>query len=300
MNKTIKINNHEIKLTNLDKVIWPEDGYTKADLIQYYHDVSPYLLPHLRGRPFVMSRYPNGINEEFFYQKDCPDYAPEWMETFPIYTENKGKDVHYIVCNNVETLLWLANQACIEMHPWLAKTEDIKCPDIAVFDLDPMPPLDFKATLEIAPLVREALKEFGIKGYPKTSGSTGVHVYVPLKPEHTYQEVKEFVHYVCSFIHQVYPQKTTMERLIENRTGKIYLDYLQNTSGKTMACQYSLRPHKGAPVSTPLTWDEVEKGQIRPEDFNIKTALKRFRERGDLYQEMLTNRQSLKKVLALV
>lgn len=300
MDKNVRINNHEVKLTNLDKVIWPDDGYTKADLIKYYIDISPYLLPHLQNRPFVMSRYPNGIKEEFFYQKDCPEYAPSWIQTHPIYTETKAKDVQYIICNNVETLAWLANQACIEMHPWLAKTDNLKCPDIAVFDLDPMPPLDFNDALEIAPLVKEALNEFGLKGFPKTSGATGVHVYVPLEPVYTYQEVKEFVHYICRLINQVYPQKTTMERLIENRTGKVYLDYLQNTSGKTMACQYSLRPHQGAPVSTPLTWEEVENGKINPGDFNIKTIRERVKDTGDLLKELLHQRQTLDRVLKLV
>lgn len=300
MKKNVKISNHEVKLTNLDKVLWPEDGFTKGDLINYYIDISPFLLPHLANRPFVMSRYPNGIEKEYFYQKDCPDYAPDWIQTFPIYTENKDKDVYYIICNNLETLVWLANQACIEMHPWLAKINNINCPNIAVFDLDPMPPLGFHDALEIAPFVKQALKEFGLEGYPKISGSTGVHVYVPLKQVYTYQQIKEFVHYICRFINKVYPQKTTMERLIENRTGKIYLDYLQNTSGKTMACHYSVRPHKGAPVSTPLTWDEVEKGNVSPEKFNIKTVLERVKETGDLYKELLSKAQSLDKVMELV
>lgn len=300
MNKIVKINNHDVKLTNLDKILWPEEGFTKADLIKYYLGISPYLLPHLAGRPFVMSRYPNGITAEYFYQKDCPDYAPEWLETYPIYNESKDKNIYYVICHNLETLAWLANQACIEMHPWLAKTNNLQNPDLAVFDLDPMPPLGFQDALEIAPLVKEALHEFGLQGYPKTSGATGMHIFVPLEPVYAYREVRDFVHYICRLINKVYPQKTTLERLIENRTGKVYLDYLQNSSGKTMACQYSLRPQPGAPVSTPLTWEEVKDKSWQPADFNIKTILERVKNYGDLYSELLSNRQSLDQVLKLV
>lgn len=292
-----EINGKEVKLTNLDKVFWPE-GITKAQLVKYYAEIGPVLLPHLKNRPFVMVRYPDGIEGEFFYQKERPDYTPQWVRSHRIIhsTENKN----YIVCDDLETLVWLANQGCIEMHPWLAQIEDVDRPDLAVFDLDPAPPADFKDTLEICLLIREALKQFGLKGYPKTSGATGMHVYLPIKPELTYPQVRDCIQYICSIIHQVHPGKTTLERVIEKRTGKIYLDYLQNGKARTMACHYSLRPHPGAPVSTPLLWEEIEKGKVDPANFNIRTIFRRVEEYGDLFAEVLTSKQSLKAVWELV
>ena len=298
--KEVVIDGKKVRLTNLNKPMWPGDGITKAGLIRYYADMAPILLPYLKDRLFIMSRYPDGINGEMFYQKDCPGYAPEWINIFPVESPEVGKTVHYIVCNDLPTLLWLANQACIELHIWLAKIPRINYPDIAVFDLDPFPPAGFSDTLEVALLVKEALAQFGLTGYPKTSGATGLHIFVPIKPEYTYQEVRDAVEFVCRRIHAVFPQKTTMERLIADRTGKVYLDYLQNTRGKTMTFQYSLRPVPGAPVSTPLTWDEVRKGQINPADFRIDNIMTRLAEVGDLYTEFLNPAQSLRKLIEVI
>ncbi|HHV59365.1 MAG TPA: DNA polymerase domain-containing protein [Clostridiaceae bacterium] len=299
MDKTVKVNGKELLLTNMDKVLWPQDNYTKGDLVLYYYEISEYLLPHLKDRLFVMNRYPDGIEGESFYQKDCPEYAPEWIKTYPVYSEKKDRNIDYIVCNDVETLVWLVNQGCIEMHPWLSRTAHIEHPDIAVFDLDPMPPLGFDSVISVALLVKEALGEFGLKGYPKTSGSTGMHIYVPIEPKHTFSEVKEFVQFICRMINRVYPDRTTMERLIENREGKVYLDYLQNSGGKTMACQYSVRPHPGAPVSAPLTWDEVQGGKLDPGTFNIKTIKERVEDLGDLFEEVIAKKQDLNKFFAV-
>lgn len=299
MNQIVKIEGKQLKLTNLDKLIWPE-GLTKADLIKYYADMADIILPHLRNRLFVMSRYPDGIEGEMFYQKDCPSYAPEWLNIYPVESPDVGKVINYIVCNDLPTLLWLANQACIELHIWLAKIPQINYPDIVVFDLDPCPPAAFEDTLQVALLVRESLKHFGLQGYPKTSGATGMHIFVPVIPELTYQEVRETVEFVCRQIHKVYPEKTTMERLVADRRGKVYLDYLQNTKGKTMTFHYSLRPIPGAPVSTPLTWAEVEAGRIRPGDFNIYNIKERMKELGDLYTDFLRPKQSLKNIISII
>lgn len=298
--KLVKINDKTVKLTNLDKVLWPKDGYTKADLINYYYEVAPYILPHLKNRLFTMCRFPHGIDGDFFYQKDCPEYADEWVKTFPIPSPNiKDKVTNYILCNNLETLIWIVNQACIETHPSLSIVPEVSMPDIAVFDLDPMPPSTFKDSLKVAVLVKEALNEFGIKGYPKTSGASGLHIYVPIEPKYPYEEVKKFAQYIFKMINKVFPSHTSMERLIKNREGKIYLDYLQNTPGKTMACQYSLRPVDGANVSMPLYWEEVAGENISPSDFNIKNALPRLKETGDLYADLLNKKQSIDKVLEL-
>lgn len=292
------IEGKKVRLTNLDKVFWPE-GYTKADLIKYYVDMAPVLLPYLKDRLFVMSRYPDGINGETFYQKDCPDYAPEWIETVPLQSSDSDKVVNYIVCKDTATMAWLANQACIELHIWLAKKDQLNYPDIAVFDLDPFPPATFTDVMEVAMLVKEALAQFDLKGFPKTSGATGMHIFVPVEPVLTYTEVRDAVEFICRRIHAVYPEKTTMERAISKRSGKVYLDYLQNTRGKTMVFQYSLRPEPGAPVSAPVTWDEVAAQKIRPEDFNIKTIFRRLSEAGDLYGEFHTLRQSLAGIYGL-
>lgn len=294
----VEIEGRKVRLTNLDKVFWPE-GYTKADLIKYYIEMAPLLLPYMKDRLFVMSRYPDGITGETFYQKDCPDYAPDWLETLPLQSPDSDKVVNYIVIKDAATLAWLANQACIELHIWLAKKDRLNYPDIAVFDLDPFPPATFKDVMEVAMLVREALAQFDLKGFPKTSGATGMHIFVPLEPVLTYTEVRDAVEFICRRIHGVYPRKTTLERSVSKRDGKVYLDYLQNTRGKTMVFQYSLRPEPGAPVSTPVTWEEVAARKIKPGDFNIKTISRRLQEVGDLYREFHTLKQSLSGIFGL-
>ena len=300
MDREVIVAGKSLSLTNLEKLMWPGDKINKAGLIKYYADIADILLPHLKDRLFIMSRYPDGIEGEMFYQKDCPGYAPEWVRTFPVKSPDAGKTINYIICNDLNTLLWLANQACIELHIWLAKVPQINYPDIMVFDLDPMPPAGFADTLEVALLVKEALDQFGLYGYPKTSGATGLHVFVPIKPEYTYSEVRDAVEFICRQVHAVFPGKTTMERLVADRGGKVYLDYLQNTRGKTMTFQYSLRPVPGAPVSAPLTWEEVRQGKVRPGDFNSGNIGDRIRQAGDLYGDFLKPGQRLQKLVAMV
>lgn len=293
----VTIEGKNVRLTNLDKLIWPVDGITKAELIEYYAGIGELLLPYLKDRLFIMSRYPDGVNGEGFYQKDCPAYAPEWIKVFPVPSSRGEKTVNYIICNDLATLVWLANQACIELHIWLAKAPRIDYPDIAVFDLDPAPPAGFADTLEIALLVQAALAQFGLQGYPKTSGATGLHVFVPIKPECSYRQVRDGVEFICRQINSVWPEKTTMERLVANRAGKVYLDYLQNTRGRTMTFQYSLRPVAGAQVSTPLTWDEVKEGKIRPADFTLRNIRERLDRVGDLSAGLLGPGQSWRELM---
>ncbi len=298
-NQTVEIDGNEVRLTNLDKLMWPE-GYTKADLIKYYVDMAPYILPYISNRLFIMSRFPNGIDGKMFYQKDAPEYTPDWVETYPVKHEGEDRFVNYIVCNNLATLAWLVNQACIELHIWMAQKERLDYPDIVVFDLDPFPPAGFQDTLEVAMLVKQALNQFGLKGYPKTSGATGLHIFVPVEPEYTYSEVRSGVKVLFEHILATFPEKTTLERLIANRAGKVYLDYGQNTRGHTMTFHYSVRPHPGAPVSTPLTWQEVEKGRVKPSDFTIANIGQRLRQVGDLFQPLLMEKQSLRGLLEVL
>ncbi|MDN5347851.1 MAG: bifunctional non-ous end joining protein LigD [Clostridia bacterium] len=288
----------QLELTNLDKIFWPE-GLTKFDLVKYYVEISPVLLPHLKDRPLVLKRYPDGITGEAFYQKECPAYAPDWVATLPVYHPDSDKTINYVLCNNEETLAWLANQGCIEVHAWLSRAAHLECPDIAVMDLDPAEGATFEDALEIALLVNQALKQFRLNGYPKTSGAAGLHIFIPLSPRWTFQEVAAAMGYLARLIAGAYPQKATTEHLIQKRRGKVYLDYLQNVRGRSMAFPYSLRPLPGAPVSTPLTWEEVAKGKISPRDFNIHTIRARLERYGDLYRGLLEHPNNLEPLLEL-
>lgn len=290
----IMVNGHEVKLTNLDKLLWPE-GLTKAHLVRYYWEIAPYLLPHIYNRPLVLKRYPHGVGGGQFYQKECPDYAPAWLKRYPI--EHTEKVVNYVVCNDVQTLVWLANQGCIEMHSWLARIENVECPDLAVMDLDPAEGVSFVDVLKIALLVKEALAQFNLKSFPKTSGATGLHIFVPIKPEYTWSRVAKAMQYIADLIVQINPARATVERKVIKREGRVYLDYLQNGRGKTMAFQYSLRPLPGAPVSTPLTWGEIESLKIHPGAYSIHNIFSRLKEIGDIYSDLLSLRQSLDDLL---
>lgn len=290
MASVLSVNNRTVTLTNLSKLIWPDQGYTKQDLIRYYIEVSPFLLPHLRNRPLVVQRFPNGIRGEAFYQKNIPEGSPDWIKTCPV-THEEEKITRYVIADNVETLVWLGNQACLELHPWLSSADSLEQPDFAVFDLDPMEKSTFEQVCFVALLTRDLLARLNLKCYPKTSGATGIQLYLPLVPAYSYREVRRFVEAVCRQVNELTPDITTMERAIEKRQGKIYLDYLQNVRGKTIAAPYSPRPLPGAPVSMPLSWEEV--GKIRPEQFTINTAISRLEKTGDRFQAVLAGKQKL-------
>jgi len=296
VDKVVNIGGNELKLTSLDKMIWPE-GLTKAHLIDYYYRMAPYILPYLYNRPIVMKRYPEGIEGEAFYQKECPDFAPAWVMRHPV--KHSNKTVNYVVCNDMQTLLWLINLNTIEMHAWLARIENLESPDLAVMDLDPADGAAFRDTMEVALLVRGVLEQFGLAGFPKTSGAGGLHLFIPIKPVYSWQVVTAAMKFVAETAAGIYPDKATIERKVDKRAGKVYLDYLQNGRGKTMAFQYGLRPLPGAPVSTPLDWREVEKGEIQPQDFNMKTIFPRLQTIGDIYSGVINQRQSLDKLLKI-
>jgi len=283
----------ELSVSNLDKVYWPEDGYTKGDMIDYYVGVAPYILPHLAGRPLNLTRFPDGIHGKGFYQKDIPGTAPAWVRTFPV--RHKGHVVNYCLADHPATLAWLAQWGCVEIHPWLSRVDDLDRPDYAVFDLDPSPPAGFEEAVEIAFVVRRTLEEFGLRAYPKTSGAAGVHLLLPIVRRYTYKEVERFVGRVADLIHRVLPHRTTRERTVAKRRG-VYIDHLQNMKGKTLASVYSLRPHPGAPVSAPVTWDELER--VRPGDFNLRTIPERLARRGDVFAGALTDLQDPEPMMA--
>ena len=285
--------------SHLDKLFWPE-GLTKLDVIKYYLDMSPYLLPLLQDRPFVMKRYPDGIQGEHFYQKEAPSHAPPWVHTWPVYHRGSKKTVNYVLCNDAPTLAWLVHLGCLEIHAWLSRKDTLEYPDFAVVDLDPAEGTPFPQVIEVALLVHKLLKELGLKGYPKTSGSRGMHVFIPIYPRWTFREVTMAVKALAQMAVRSYPRGATLEHNVEKRRGKVYLDYLQNVRGRSMAFPYSLRALPGAPVSAPLSWEEVEAGGFEPLSFNYYNIKKRMATIGDLWSAILEAPQSLDPLLNLL
>ncbi|WP_238492449.1 non-homologous end-joining DNA ligase [Desulfotruncus alcoholivorax] len=297
LSEMVEIDGHVLKLSNLDKVFWPKEQITKAQLIKYYLDMAPVILPVIKNRPLVMKRYPDGIGGSFFYQKECPSYAPKWVETFPV--KHSHKVINYLVCNNTATLIWMANQGCLEIHGWLSRVDNIESPDLAVIDLDPAEGASFNDVLKAALIIREALRAFNIKGFPKTSGSSGLHIFIPLSSGYTFEEITEAVKCLAEIIVNTYPHGVTIERTKSKRTGKVYLDYLQNGRGKTMAFPYSLRPLPGAPVSMPVSWEEVKQMKIAAGGFSLLNASSRVVISEKLTKGLLDEKQNIDELLNL-
>lgn len=291
-----KINGHEIKFTNLDKIFWPKEGYTKRDMLNYYYQVAPYILPYLKDRPQSMNRYPNGINGKSFYQKDITGKAPEWIQQEP-YRTSEGEDKNFLVPANEASLLYMANAGAIEMNPWNSTIHTPGHPDWCLIDLDPSEKTTFDQVIKVAQVTKEVLDELGVTGYPKTSGSTGIHIYIPMGAKYTYDECQLFGKLIAQHVHERTTRFTSIERLVRNRDKKLYIDYLQNRPKATLAAPYSLRPKPGAPVSMPLHWEEVKKG-LSIKDFTIKNAVERIKSEGDIFKPVLGKGTNLKKMLA--
>lgn len=292
----VVVEGEKLKLSNLSKKMWPDENITKAEFINYYVKIAPFLLPYLKDRPVVFTRYPDGIKGKAFYQKNIPDYAPEWLKTYDEVSFNNGekKIIRYAVLNDLKSLLWAANQASLEIHPWLSRIGTINYPDFAVFDLDPMENTGFEDARQLALALKKIFDMEGIKGFPKTSGATGIQIFVPVEPRYTYNEVRNFVEFFCRVLEKTFPEKSTTKRNVKNREGKVYLDYLQNVKGKTLIAPYSPRPLPGAPVSAPVTWKELEKG-VLPDVFNIRNMPERLKKVGDLFQGVLKEKQKIDK-----
>ncbi len=290
-----KVNGHELKFTNLDKLFWPDEKITKRDLINYYEQAAPFILPYLKDRPQSMNRYPNGIKEEGFYFKDVTDTAPEWAETYLYQSEADGRDRHYLVGKDEATLLYMANLGCIEMNPWSSTVRKPDNPTFCIIDLDP-DKNTFDQVIETAQLTKQLLDDMGVPSYCKTSGSTGLHIYIPLGNKYNYDQSKEFAHIIVTLIHAELPNYTSLERTVRARKGKMYLDFLQNRPNATIAAAYSVRPKPGATVSMPLHWDEVKKG-LKISDFTLFNAIERIHELGDIFKPVLGKGIDLKKVI---
>lgn len=293
--QTRKINGKELKFTHLSKVYWPGEGITKRDLFNYYYRMAEYILPYLKDRPMSLNRFPNGINGPSFYQKDVKGKAPEWVtKTFP-YVTSEGEHKEYLVGDDEATLLWMASLACIEMNPWFSRIQSPDHPDYCVIDLDP-DKNTFEQVIQAAQEVKKVLDALEVPGYAKTSGSTGIHVYIPLGAKYTYDQSQLFAKIIVNLVHEQLPDFTTLERKVSSRKGKMYLDFLQNRPGATIAGPYSLRPKPGATVSMPLAWDEVKPG-LKMKDFTIHNAHDRMNETGDLFNGVLEKGIDLKKTI---
>jgi len=294
-----KINGKELKFTHLSKVYWPDDGITKRDMFNYYYRIAEYILPYLKDRPMSLNRFPNGIKGPSFYQKDIKGKAPEWVtKTYP-YTTSEGDHKEYLVGDDEATLLWMASLGCIEMNPWFSRVKSADKPDYCVIDLDPDKKNTFEQVIEAAQEVRKVLDAVGVPSYPKTSGSTGIHIYIPLGAKYTYDQSQLFAKLIVSFVHEQLSDFTSLERKVNSRNGKMYLDFLQNRPGATIACPYSLRPKPGATMSMPLSWDEVKPG-LKMSHFTIRNAHDRLKETGDLFKGVLGKGIDLNKTIKKV
>jgi bifunctional non-homologous end joining protein LigD len=290
----------KVKLSNLDKVFWADEGITKGDLLEYYREVAPVLVPHLRDRPFTMRRYPDGAYGKAFFQKDAPKHMPEWIPRFHVQVSTrerppKRKWIDAPIVNDEDALLWMVNMGCIDMNVWYSRVDKPDRPDFVLFDLDPSPDVGFRETVQVALLVKQALDALGLVSFPKTSSAEGMHVLVPIERRYTYDETREFSEIVAAAIARVHRGLATTEWSKAKRRG-VLIDSNQNGEGKTIASVYSVRPRPGAPVSTPLRWDEVNE-TLDPLAFTMDVVLRRIREHGDLFEGVLTTRQRIDKAL---
>jgi bifunctional non-homologous end joining protein LigD len=292
-----------LKLSNLDKIFWPEEGITKGDLLSYYQSVADALVPHLKNRPFTMKRYPDGWQGEFFFQKDAPKHMPDWIETREIdvstrESPRRTKRIRAPLVNDELALLWMVNMGCIDMNTWYSQVDKPERPDWVLFDLDPSPDVGFKETAQVALLVKEALDALQLDSFVKTSGADGIHVLVPIVRRYTYAETRQFSEIIAGALARSYRGLVTTEWTKAKRRG-VLIDSNQNGEGKTIASVYSVRPKAGAPVSTPLRWDEVTE-DLDPADFTMDVVLDRVRKHGDLFEGVLKTNQSLSTALKAV
>ena len=295
------VEGHQLSFTHLSKIYWPKDKISKRDMLNYYYQVAPYILPYMKDRPQSLNRHPNGIAGKSFYQKDVTGKVPDWVRTFPYRSEDEDRDKNFLVCTDEASLLYIASLGCIEMNPWSSRIQHPDNPDWCIIDLDP-DNNKFEKVIEAAQMTKLILDTVAIPSYCKTSGSTGLHIYIPLGAKYSYQTSKEFARLIVTLVNQQLPGFTSILRPTKDRKGKVYLDFLQNRPQATLATAYSVRPKPGATVSMPLHWDEVKKG-LTIQEFTIKNALSRIKENGDLFKPVLGKginiKQSLKSLQSL-
>lgn len=293
----LSIGKVKVKITNRGKLYWPKEGITKGMMIDYYQAMAEYMLPYLKDRPESLKRNPNGILDNGFYHKDAGEDAPAFVKSIPLYSDSAKKDIDYIICNDKATLAYLNNLGCIELNPWNSTTKALDKPDYMIIDIDPSPKNNFEEVIEAALAFKKVLDKAGADCYCKTSGATGLHIYVPMGRKYFYAQVRSFAEIICKMVHEQLTRFTSVERNLKKRGNKIYLDYLQNSRGQTIAAAYSLRPHPGATVSTPLMWKEVKPG-LHPSSFTIKNVPARVKKMKDIFKPVLGKGIDLKKCLA--
>jgi bifunctional non-homologous end joining protein LigD len=288
----------EVKITNPKKIFWPDEGYTKADLIAYYEAVAPLLLPYLRERPVVLTRYPDGITGKSFFQKDAPEFVPAWVRTERIYSKEAEREIDYFIVNDAETLRYIANLGTIPLHLWSSRLGSLERPDWLILDLDPKQ-APFGDVVKVARHLHRILDELGLSNYIKTSGATGLHVLIPLGAHYTHEEARTFGRLLALLGVEAAPEIATIARPIRARGGKVYIDFAQNGHGRTIVAPFSVRPLPGAPVSCPLRWDQVT-ARLDPMRFTIKTIPKQFEKMQDPLAPILTGAIDMAAAIARI
>jgi bifunctional non-homologous end joining protein LigD len=301
----VEVEGRKLKLTNLDKVLYPATGFTKGQVVDYYVRIAPVLVPHLAGRPLTMKRYPGGVGEdqEFFFEKNAPMHRPDWVKTAPVWSESNHRTINFLLANDLSTLTWIANLASIELHPSLSVAPDTGTPTMIVFDLDPGPPANIVQCCQVGLWVREIFDHFGLQSFPKTSGSKGLQIYVPLHTKTSYEQTKPLAHALARLLEQEHPELVVSDMKKAIRTNKVLVDWSQNDQHKTTISVYSLRAREHPTVSTPVTWEEVEqtlkKKDARRLVFEAKDVFARVEKMGDLFEPVLKLKQKLPQLAGL-
>jgi bifunctional non-homologous end joining protein LigD len=298
--QNVEVGGRLLKLTNLDKVLYPKAGFTKGQAVDYYARIAPVLVPQLTNKPLTLKRYPNGVDQPYFFEKNAAKHRPDWVRTAPIWSEGNNRNVNYILCNDLATLIWVANLAGIELHPSLSLAADIMCPRSIVFDLDPGPPANIIQCCQVAFWLREFFERFGLQSFPKTSGSKGIQIYVPLNTKTSYDETKPFAHALARLLEDQHRDLVVSDMKKAVRANKVFVDWSQNDEHKTTISVYSMRAREQPTVSTPITWEEVERAHKKKDAallvFESHQVLERVEKMGDLFAPLLTLKQKLPKL----
>jgi bifunctional non-homologous end joining protein LigD len=299
----VEVQGRKLSLTNLDKILYPATGFTKGQVVDYYVRIAPVLVPHLAGRPLTMKRYPGGVDQEYFFEKNAPMHRPDWVKTAPVWSEGNKRTINYLLANDLPTLVWIANLASIELHPSLSLSTDITVPTMIVFDLDPGPPANIVQCAQVGLWVREIFDHFGLQSFPKTSGSKGLQIYVPLNTRTTYEQTKAFAHALARLLEHEHPELVVSDMKKAARTNKVFVDWSQNDQHKTTISVYSLRARERPTVSTPVAWEEVEQA-LKKKDagrlvFEAKDVLARVEKMGDLFAPVQKLKQKLPQLAGL-
>ncbi len=300
----VEVAGRRLKMTNLEKVLYPATGFTKGQVIDYYARIAPVLVPHLTGKPLTLKRYPGGVDAQFFFEKNATKHRPDWVQTAPIWSEGNQREINYILANDLATMVWLANLAAIELHPSLSLARDMACPRTLVFDLDPGPPANIVQCCQVGTWLRAIFEHFKLESFPKTSGSKGLQIYVPLNTKTTYEETKAFAHATARLLENEHRNLIVSDMKKAIRENKVFVDWSQNDEHKTTISVYSLRARERPTVSTPVTWEEVGRA-LKKKDasllvFDANQVLKRVEKIGDLFAPMLALKQKLPNLQSLV